>query len=231
MNYFENVLVAVSCILQVAVLFFLTQGPFRKYLFLFIYLASELLSTVAELAVVNLSPLGNRSPAFGSLYWSDEALSRVLEFAMLIALAWRASEGSPKRALIGKLLGAAAIIVVAAPFIFIRQRVFSASWFNGMTEVLYFSDVILNLGLWTALIANHRRDFQLLMVSAGVGIEVTGQALAFSLRTLNSPPTLTAEFTANLLISFSNLLSLFIWFWALRPARRRNPLPTVATNP
>ena len=44
----------------------------------------------------------------------------------------------------------------------------------------------MNLGLWTALIGTKKRDPLLLTVSAGLGVAVTGAAIAFGLQAVHA---------------------------------------------
>jgi hypothetical protein len=91
-----------------------------------------------------------------------------------------------------------------------------------MTEVagdLSFGSVVLTLLLWSTLIASRKKDNQLLLVTGGLGLQFTVEAIAQSLRQLSRhrPAILLA---ANLLLSAAHLMRLYVWREAFRrPAR------------
>ena len=76
---------------------------------------------------------------------------------------------------------------------------------------------MMNLGLWTALIGTKKRDPLLLTVSAGLGVAVTGAAIAYGLRRYRTPRGLPQQL-ANLFKTLTYLASVAIWCWAFRPA-------------
>ena len=148
---------------------------------------------------------------------------------MVITLTYRALEGSPLRAGMGRLLGAVLVIVLVVPFVLFSARRFSSAWFDGTSQLLNFGGAIMNLGLWTALIGTKKRDPLLLTVSAGLGVAVTGAAIAFGLRRF-TPPRGTPQQLANLFKTLTYLASVAIWCWAFRPAARKKPGPPAAVS-
>jgi hypothetical protein len=119
----------------------------------------------------------------------------------------------------------AAVLIV--PFILFSARRFSTTWFDGTSQLLNFGAAILNLGLWTALIGTKKRDPLLLTVSAGLGVAVTGAAIAYGLRRF-TPPTSTPQQLANLFKTLTYLASVAIWCWAFRPAAKKGLAPPAA---
>ncbi|MBZ5677398.1 MAG: hypothetical protein LAP61_24405 [Acidobacteriia bacterium] len=149
---------------------------------------------------------------------------------MVITLIYRALEASPVRIAMGRLLGAVVAVVLVVPFVLFSARRFSTNWFDGTSQLLNFGAAILNLGLWTALIATKKRDPLLLKVSAGLGVAVTGAAIAYGLRRY-TPPTSTPQQLANLFKTLTYLTSVAIWCWAFRPAAKKNPAPPATVTP
>ena len=133
------------------------------------------------------------------------------------------------RAGMGRLLGAVLIIVLVVPFVLFSARRFSRAWFDGTSQLLNFGGAIMNLGLWTALIANKKRDPLLLKVSAGLGVAVTGAAIAFGLRRY-APPQSTPQQLANVFKTLTYLASVSIWCWAFRPTARKNSTPPAGVS-
>ena len=67
----------------------------------------------------------NERPLYAKLYWTDEVTLDLLLFLMVIMLTYRALEGSPLRAGMGRLLGAVLAIVLVVPFVLFSARRFS----------------------------------------------------------------------------------------------------------
>jgi len=211
----------VSIALQAVLIVFLLRGRFRRYPLLLVYCVLQLAATVTEEYVFRVHGQTN---FFRNLYWTDEITLDLMLFLMVITLIYRALEGSPMRIAMGRLLGAVMAIVVVVPFVLFSDRRFSTSWFDGASQLLNFGAAIMNLGLWTALIGTKKRDPLLLSVSAGLGVAVTGAAIAYGLRRF-TPPTSTPQQLANLFKTLTYLTSVAIWCWAFRPAAKKNPLP------
>ncbi|MBZ5632221.1 MAG: hypothetical protein LAO55_03755 [Acidobacteriia bacterium] len=221
------VLEAISISIQAVVIFFLLRSSsFRRYPLLLAYCALQLAATVTEEYVYRVH---GQTDFFRTLYWTDEMTLDLLVVLMVITLTYRALEGSPMRAGMGRLLGAVLIIVLVVPFVLFSARRFSRAWFDGTSQLLNFGGAIMNLGLWTALIANKKRDPLLLKVSAGLGVAVTGAAIAFGLRRY-APPQSTPQQLANVFKTLTYLASVSIWCWAFRPTARKNSTPPAGVS-
>jgi len=228
LNELRLVLEAISIASQITLIFFLLRSSsFRRYPFLLVYSVLQLIITGVEEYVYRVYSLS--SQFYGKLYWTDEVIMDLLLFLMVIVLTYRALESSPLRAGMGRLLGAVVLIVVTVPFVLFSARRFSTPWFDGTAQLLNFGAAIMNLGLWTALIGTKKRDRLLLTVSAGLGVAVTGAAIAFGLRRF-TPPTSTPQQLANLFKTLTYLASVAIWCWAFRPAARKSPTPPTAVT-
>jgi hypothetical protein len=191
----------------------------------------QLLADVAEVTVSH--QFGRSAVPYVKLYWTDEVLLDLLLFLMVIVFTYQALEGSPLRAKAGRFLAAVVFLAVAAPFvIYYRQTLFSTRWFNGVSQWLNFGGAIMNLGLWTALLTNKKRDPQLVMVSVGLGLAVTGAALYFGLRQFMTRTDLRPF--ANLVGVLTHLLAVCVWCWTFRPARGRQapkqPAPAATSS-
>jgi hypothetical protein len=71
---------------------------------------------------------------------------------------------------------------------------------------------ILNLGLWAGLIGRKDRDPQLLLLSGGLGLQMTGEAMGHSLRMISR----TSEIFGNVVLVVAHLLCLLAWWQAFR---------------
>jgi len=236
MSQVFNALEVIGVILQVTLLLFLLPGPFRKFPILLLYSVVQLLTDVAE--VTMRRQFGTGALPYVRLYWTDEIVLDALLFLMVIVFTYQALEASPLRAHVGRFLAAIFVIAVVAPFAVYSHRTFlSTRWFNGIAQWLNFGGALMNLGLWTALLSNKKRDPQLVQVSIGVGLAVTGAALYFGLRQFMTRAGLRPF--AELVGVLTHLLGMFVWCWAFRPAMLRGsaarnsapPLRLPDTNP
>jgi hypothetical protein len=75
--------------------------------------------------------------------------------------------------------------------------------------------VALTLLLWSLLISSPRKDHQLLMVTGGLGLQFTGEAIGQSLRQLSHHHQ-AILLTGNMLMSVAHLLRLYVWMEAFR---------------
>jgi hypothetical protein len=97
------------------------------------------------------------------------------------------------------------------------------------TRDLNFGSAILDLGLWTLLVASREKDRLLLMLSGALGIQFTGEAIGGSLRnvavaiygrTVQARPLIL---TGNVLMMAADLACMYIWWRAFREARAGAP--------
>ena len=223
----QLILEAVSIAIQaVVIVFLLRSSSFRRYPLLLVYCVLQLAATAAEEYV---SRLHGRTDFFRDLYWTDEVTLDLLLFLMVIALTYQALEQSPLRAAMGRLLAAVFVIVVVVPFALFSSRRFGRAWFDSTSQLLNFGAALMNLGLWTALIGTKKRDPLLLKVSAGLGVAVTGAAIAYGLRRY-APPRGLPQQLANLFKTLTYLASVAIWCWAFRPGAGKKRVPPAAVS-
>ena len=216
---------AVSLVFEFLLVVFLLRGHVRRYPLLFLYSVLQLTLAVTEAIV-----LRTNNSAYPKVYWTDEVVLDLLLFLLVILLVYRALEGSPLRPMMGRLLAVVVAVVLFVPFILFSARRFSTAWFDGTSQLLNFGAAILNLGLWTALVGTKKRDPLILTVSAGLGIAVTGAAMAYGLRRF-SPPGGTLQYFANLLKTVTYLASVLIWCWAFRPSAHKPKMPAAKVSP
>jgi hypothetical protein len=203
----------ISIVLLVLLVFLLLRGPFRQYPLILAYCVTQLILTGGEdyLRIVNSRKL------YTALYWTDEILLNFLLLLMVTTFTYRALGDSPMRAALGKLLVVVSLVVVLLPILIFKGPPFrSTPWLNHTSQLLSFCAAILNLGLWSALVSNRRRDRQLLAVSAGLGVAVTGAAISYGVRGFFS---LNWIWVPDVFMSATFVICMFIWCWAFRSKR------------
>lgn len=203
--------IALLCILVVLLLL----GPFRKYPLILTYCLVQLILTAGENHFLHT----NRK-LYAILYWTDEIILNLLLFLMVVTFTYRALDDHKLRAAMGKVLAGVFVVVVCLPLLVFKGPAFVAtSWFNHTSQLLSFAAAILNLGLWTALVTNRRRDSQLLAVCAGLGVAVTGAAISYGVRGYVVKDWL---WLPDIFMSATFVVSMAIWCWTFRPQRAQN---------
>ncbi|HLW77036.1 MAG TPA: hypothetical protein VKS01_08615 [Bryobacteraceae bacterium] len=220
--------------LDIVWVFLLFRGPFRRYPLLLVYGLAMLATTSLEFAVVRWWP--NNSALFREVYWSDEIILYLLLFPTLVSLVYRTLEESPLRASMGRVMMVIFVAIVALPFLVFHLPIETlhkwtpawGAWFNGASQILDFGGAVMTLVLWTALLVAKRRDPQLLTLSLGLGITLTGQALAQGLRHFIH----TNRWTPDMLHDLANIAGMFILCLALWPkSKTLKPSARAVANP
>jgi hypothetical protein len=215
------------------VLIFLLLGPFRKYWIVLAYVAWELLATVgftiADLlyhgtAQVKPGMATHAQQLYARLYWTNDVIVDLFRFVLVIMLIYAASAGA-KRRVSGHVLAAVVLAMMILPFVLFNRNpkpveIFSytlsfpnGAWFNSASEMLNFGAAIMNLMLWAILLPSKQRDPQLLMVSLGLGVVVTGTAFAYGVRFLGGAAS------GFLFMNLTQLIGWALWCRAFRPKR------------
>ncbi|MEP7366201.1 MAG: hypothetical protein ABI972_23335 [Acidobacteriota bacterium] len=193
------------------------KGLFRRYPFLFLYSLVLLLAGVIEWATL-------KQEGFANYYWSNEIILQILLLFAMLHFIYVALATDPSRMRKVVLIGGAIIIVSFAvatlkqtppPSVPIERH--SAYFMTMLSRNLSFCSALLNVILWNSLLHYRRRDSQMLMLAAGVGIFTTGKAIGHSMRMIDR----SLATAGNGVVVVSALLALALWVWtcwALRPS-------------
>ena len=236
MTYAYQFLSILNSLLLVVVLVFLLRGSFRKFWVLLVYVAWELIAN-ATLTVLSLLYHGSdlvtgatteAQRLYARLYWTNDVVVDLLRFLLVIVLTHKATSET-RRVGVGRVLGGVAAAAVVLPFLLFDPSFRPDSnwprsaWFNSTSELLNFGAAVMNLVLWGTLIASRRRGPQLLTVSAGLGVVVTGAAIAYGLRHFIPPGTFRS--VPNLFLMLTQLAGFAIWCRAFWPAPKPRQAP------
>jgi hypothetical protein len=217
----------VSLALQVYVIAWLRRGAYKDYPFALAYSIGLLLTSIAD-AASKAGLLGLTKSTQRFFYYRNDAVRQFLLFVVVVSLIERAMQASPHRRYVRLALAGLAVVSV---FISLTVHSHESSFVLWMTEVtrdLSFGSVVLTLMLWLMLISSPRKDHLLLMVTGGLGLQFTGEAIGQSLRQLSyhyhhDPYIL---FLGNILMSIAHLLRLYVWLEAFR----RRPVSSALTK-
>jgi len=231
MNHLINALAACNGLALLLILILLLRGPFRKFWIVLFYAASQLIAqlTLTIFGVLYNAPVQADTSAahvaamkwYARAYWGSDIIMDLFRFILVIVLTYRATTPGATKAPIGRILGGVITVTMVLPFLLFPMGPNPwprGDWFNSTSQLLNFGGAIMNLGLWAALIANRQRDRQLVAVSMGLGVEVTGTALSYGLRHFISP-----EYRAlpDLFLMLIQLAAWTVWCVAFWPARAR----------
>jgi len=190
--------------LNLLVISALLRGSYREYRLVFVYSIALLLTTVVEIA----SP-----PEVRALYyWINESFLQVLVFCVVIAFIDRAAHNAKKQPIKRRWLITGAALILIASYLVHRGPRLNLQM-TLISRDLNISAVILDLILWSLLVASRRPDRRLLLLSGGLGVQLTGAIMGQSLRQLSH----STDFPGALLEVITGLLALYIWWRALRP--------------
>jgi hypothetical protein len=212
MIWLQWLIFVVSLALQVFVIGLLRRGPYKDYPFVFVYSLVLIMTTVADGAV--FAGVAHMEHAF---YW-NEALRQFLLFTVVMSLMDRAIRERPYRGRIRVILILSAWVAVLGS-IEIHRDAYTNLRATQVGRDLSFGSVVLTLLLWVTLISSRRKDTQLLMVTGGLGLQFTGEAIGQSMRQLSVPHHHILLLAGNLVLTTSHLMRLYVWSEAFRRER------------
>lgn len=199
---------AVGLWLNLRVISALVRGSYRQYPFVFAYSLTLFLSTVIEIGI-KAAP----QPIRDTYYWTDEIILDVLVFCMVIAFIGEAAKYSRQKPVGLHWLILAGVLIIAASLA-LRSGLPLNLRMTLISRDLNICAVILDLILWSLLVTARRPDRTLLLLSGGLGLQLTGAIMGEQLRQLAHK----FFFAGTLLEVTTGLLALFIWWRALRPS-------------
>jgi len=89
-------------------------------------------------------------------------------------------------------------------------------WMAPWTRDLNVGTTVLDLALWTMLLAQRKKDERLLLLSGALGIQFTGSAIGDSLRSLATRQHPWPSLLGGKLVVISSLIRVYMWARAFR---------------
>ncbi len=192
-------------ILQAALAVVLFYRGRKEFPLLFAYVFVRAAATIALL--VDFYPL--HASGYRSLYWLLDISLHGFVFALLVHLIRRALV-EPRRSIL--VTGMACIVVSVFLSMAVPYHPMLNRWMTGFSRNLSFCEEVLNLVLWGMLVNNRRVGLRFLLVSAGIGIQVTGDVTGHSLRLFAHSASFV--WAPHLLMNASQILAMVIWLYA-----------------
>lgn len=213
MDAFWTALAFAASLLQLAIIWLMqTRGFYVRYTLLFLYVITSWLAMVVEWTAFGWEN-------YARYYWTNELILQTLIFLTMMQFIYHASEDRAGRWRLVILIaaGAAGAALLSVAFYSEPPRLASGERhatfvMTQLSRNLSFCSALLNLVLWNALLRAKRKDVQLLMLSAGLGVLTAGKAIGHSLRVLSKESLVLG----NAFVVVSALLSFAIWFWTFR---------------
>lgn len=204
----------------------LLSGWWRTYYLLVLVLVLGFAAVVPLFA--SWASNGNwKLPSAQRLYWMQALAYQIAISLLVLQLIYRAGRETPSRATLIRVLTVgsifAALVSVTVHFDK-KPNTFMAS----VTRDLTFLAALLNMVLWRFLMQVRKREFLLLAVSAGVGIQCTGDAIGHSFRIVAKQvgsADLIYEI-GNILMSLVAVMTVAIWYIAFSRSKYRAASPT-----
>jgi hypothetical protein len=186
----------------------LARGPYRQYPFVFGYTVALLMSTVAEIGLQKAS-----KDVSEMYYWINEVILDVLVFCVVIAFIDQAARYSKQKMVERHWLVLGAALIMAISFL-VRQSPQLNMQMTLVSRDLNICAVVLDLILWSLLVTARRPDRRLLLLSGGLGLQLTGAIMGASLIRLSHKLFLEGALVE--VVTYS--IGLYVWWRALRPA-------------
>jgi hypothetical protein len=207
--------------LELMVIAALVRGDYRRYPFLFLYAVADFLFTVLEIqpALAYGTADAAAKKVWAIRFWINEQIMEVLVFLLVLSLFYSATKNlRPRRTILTAIICGTLLVAAISFLAHYDPKIPTGKYMTRITRDLNFCAAILLVGLWTRLISARQKDYKLLMITGGLGIQFAGGAIGQALRDM-SPAIVAAasDFTV-----IANLACLYIWWQALRVRHKKS---------
>ena len=211
--------------LQILIIGTLLRGGYRRFPFLFAYVVGDFMTTVVEVPSAVGYYQGRQWAAFAfpAVHWFNVVVMQVLVYAVVMSLIYQATGALRARRIVRASLIAGAMLFAGISFLIhwnpaLNRGSFMTPWIRDLNVC----SSVLDLALWALLIAAREKDHRLLLLSGGLGIQFTGEAMGRSIRQLALRTRSRAmSLTGGVTMLLAGLVFLYIWWQALRAAPAR----------
>jgi hypothetical protein len=218
----------------------LIRGPYRQFPLVFLYASANFVAALVEIPFrVQYFLTGQASvwDRAAKIYWVNDVILQVLVFAVVISLIDQAaSEGRRRRMVRAGLIAGALLFAGASLFIHYHYVIHhvppplkSGYWSNPWMRDLNVCTTVLDLALWTMLIASRQGDRRLLLISGALGMQFTGEAIGAAIRDLSVPKMVEAiSLTGSVVSVLADAACLYVLWQTFRSAR--DCVPSLTTS-
>lgn len=118
-------------------------------------------------------------------------------------------------------LGFASALVAAGSWFYFSDQAATVTLLK-TRQIVSFWMMLLNLYWWTLLLRRRQLDRRVLLLSAGIGLMMTGQVVSDGL-TAFFPDSITISFLGAAIMYATHYASLYVWFQAFSPSLALSP--------
>jgi hypothetical protein len=194
-------------------------GAWRRYPVLFAYIGL----TFALSAPMSLAFLAGGATWTGvsqSAYWMLSLSMQLCGVVLVLSLLRRAGDKRPEIVRLVGWLSLAFLAALGGSAVW-HFEVFAAGrpnrWMTFVSRDVAVVSAGFNLLLWSVLLSNRRRDHTLLLVSAGLGLQCSIDAIGHALRFFPNE----LRDAGNFVISAGSILTSYLWFRIFQPTAFR----------
>ncbi len=190
-------------------------GAWRRFPVLFAYLCLNF-SLSAPMSIAFLVSGATWTGVSRSAYWILSLSMQLCGVVLLLVLTRKAGERRPDIRRTVTLMSAA----------FLAALLGSGAWHFDVFASGFFVSAGMNLVLWSFLLSNRKRDQTILLISAGLGLQCTIDAMGHALRFFPNE----VKDVGNLVISAGSILTSYVWYRIFQPVAIR-PAGDMRTAP
>lgn len=199
----------------------LQRGAYHHYPLVVFYLVVFFLTGVAD-AALYFGP-GHWTAERARAYYFSDSARHLARFVLALYLVWKVGAGDASLARLRRRLMVASGLLVPLSFLVGSGKTFGL-YMTAVSRNLSFVATLLVMALWMMLARRRWYDPQLLLVTAGLGVNMAGDAMAQSLIALSRRLVALGGWLSVL----SHITGLLIWFYAFKPTPRSSGENTTA---
>jgi hypothetical protein len=205
--------------MQVLVISSIWRAGARRFILFLAYSVVSLLVAFAQIpASVARFQHRTMAPWYTLVHSVGQGITYALALAVVLNLIHRASESATGRNILRLVVNLGSLAMVGVSLFFhYDSRLTIEKWVIPWTRDLNFMAAILDLVLWSLLLASRKKDNRLLMLTAGLGIMFAGETIGSALQTM------AIRYRSTLLVYTSvpfvlgvDLAFMYIWWQAFR---------------
>ena len=208
----------------------LLGGEWRRFPLVFAYAVTDFLLAVAQFPTIWAITF-HATPS--ALSWSarvyqwGELLMEFFTFVLVINLIFSASAHLQSRRVMRFVCVVGAMLFVGISFrAHYDPRLTVGRWMAPWTRDLNFGASILDIALWTLLLAQRRGDSRLLLLSGALGVQFTGAAMGHAMRSMATHYHAWPAIAGGKVVVITETLRVYMWARAFRPLARATPAAT-----
>lgn len=210
--------------LTILVIAAMVRGPYRQFPVLFLYVVISFASTVAGMPLYVSYYLHPDHAMYTRMaqwsFWNDLLLEPLVYAVVINMIYASAAHVRSRRVVLMGTIGGATLIAGISFLIHFKPGLEHGVWLALWTRDLNAFSEILALALWGLLLSTRGRDPKLLLVTGGLGIQFTGEAIGDSLRSIAAQRRAhNLAFTGSFITALADLTALYIFWHAFRKGR------------